>query len=160
MGRRAKNKQAPPEPFESKFGSTARKLGKRKAETGDEVDGKSVGRPTKKVKGSDSSQVKGKSRENANGKKPSSKGKGKRVVSAPQDSSDGWEDVEDDGAHLNAQTRCVLPFPSSLFHDNVIPHSDNEDLDDFTDNVDSEKEPLYVSLLSAAAVSRTRIFLF
>jgi hypothetical protein len=102
MGRRAKNKQKSPEPLEAKVWTTPKKSRKRKADAGDEVDGKLGGSPRKRVKGIDSkarTRVKGaKNKADANGKSPSSKGKVKRKFNS-QDSSDGWEDVED-GAHV------------------------------------------------------------
>ncbi|KAJ7489812.1 NOL1/NOP2/sun family RNA met [Mycena galericulata] len=76
MGRRAKNKQAPPEPLDAKEYSSPKKLGKRKA-----VDTADRSRPAKK-----------------------SKDTAKSLKSKPQvkfaddaNSSDGWEAVQDDG---------------------------------------------------------------
>ncbi|KAJ6547463.1 NOL1/NOP2/sun family-domain-containing protein [Mycena capillaripes] len=87
MGRRAKNKQAPPEPLD-KTEYSPRKLGKRKADAAADLDEKP--RPAKKSK--DSVSVKSKSKP-----KPSKK---KLQVKFADDanSSDGWEDVQDEGA--------------------------------------------------------------
>ena len=81
MGRRARNKQPPPEPFEPKV-LTSKKLGKRKA--GSDKDNS---RPSKKIK-----ELDGKAKQ-----KSPSKGK-KKAVEFPSDEDDdmeGWEDVED-----------------------------------------------------------------
>ncbi|KAJ6496581.1 NOL1/NOP2/sun family RNA met [Mycena vitilis] len=86
MGRRAKNKQASPEPFEKKQYTSPKKLGKRKADAAADLDDKP--RPAKKSKDSSTkskSQLK------------SSKS-GSRVKFADDaNSSDGWEDVQDEG---------------------------------------------------------------
>ncbi|KAJ7940735.1 NOL1/NOP2/sun family RNA met [Mycena leptocephala] len=84
MGRRAKHKQAPPEPLEKKEYSSPKKLGKRKAE---DLDDKP--RPAKKSKESASAKSK---------PKPKSSKTGPRVKFADDaNSSDGWEDVQDEG---------------------------------------------------------------
>ena len=81
MGRRARNKQPPPEPLESKVFLTSKKLGKRKADSD-----KGNSRPTKKIK-----EVDGKAK-----RKSLLKGK-RKTVEFPSDEDDieGWEDVED-----------------------------------------------------------------
>ncbi|KAK7014949.1 SAM-MT-RSMB-NOP domain-containing protein [Favolaschia claudopus] len=78
MGRRAKNKQAPPEPLDKPEYPSPKKLGKRKAEVLDEKP-----RPAKKSRDATSNKTKN----------------GGRVKFADQEanSSDGWEDVEDGG---------------------------------------------------------------
>ncbi|KAJ7632518.1 NOL1/NOP2/sun family RNA met [Roridomyces roridus] len=73
MGRRAKNKQPPPEPLDAKPYSSTKKLGKRKAETQDDKP-----RPAKKIKDSKS-------------KKP------RVTFDDDAGSNDGWEGVQDDG---------------------------------------------------------------
>ncbi len=84
MGRRAKHKQAPPEPLEKKEYSSPKKLGKRKAE---DLDDKP--RPAKKSKESASTKSK---------PKPKSSKTGPRVKFADDaNSSDDWEDVQDEG---------------------------------------------------------------
>ncbi|KAJ7710012.1 NOL1/NOP2/sun family-domain-containing protein [Mycena rosella] len=86
MGRRAKNKQAPPEPLDKKVFTSPKKLGKRKAEAVADLDDKP--RPAKKSKDSGSSKSKQKSSKN-----------GPKVKFADDaNSSDGWEGVADDGA--------------------------------------------------------------
>lgn len=97
MGRRAKNKQSPPEPLASNV-NPLNKLGKRKAGNGPDVEGN---RPSKKIKDS-------------NGKvktKPMSSLKKKGSPKKPQNSSltkdvseDGWEDVQED-VDLKAQAK-------------------------------------------------------
>lgn len=83
MGRRAKNKQAPPEPLDRKEYSSPKKLGKRKAE---DLDDKP--RPAKKSK--DSASAKSKS-------KPSKTGPRVKFTEDDANSSEGWEDVQDEG---------------------------------------------------------------
>ncbi|KAJ7046678.1 NOL1/NOP2/sun family RNA met [Mycena alexandri] len=88
MGRRAKNKQAPPEPLDKKEYSSPKKLGKRKADNAD-LDDKP--RPAKKSK--DSASAKSKSKP-----KPKTSKTGARVKFTEDGaSSDGWEDVQDEG---------------------------------------------------------------
>jgi ribosomal RNA methyltransferase Nop2 len=79
MGRRARNKQPPPEPFEPKVFLTSKKPGKRKADSD-----RGNSRPTKKIKELD-------------GKKSPLKGKKKTVefLSDEDDNMEGWDDVED-----------------------------------------------------------------
>lgn len=98
MGRRAKNKQAAPVPFQEVKQDysrpSAKKLGKRKADSDEAI------RPTKKVKESDS----------RTGNKPKASSKSKPAPketkkSKPDaDESEGWEDVEDD-VDLKAQAK-------------------------------------------------------
>ena len=80
MGRRARNKQPPPEPLEPKIFLTSKR--KRKADSD-----KGNSRPTKKIK-----EVDGKTKQ-----KPALKGKKKTVgfLSDEDDDMEGWEDVED-----------------------------------------------------------------
>ncbi|KAJ6455678.1 NOL1/NOP2/sun family RNA met [Mycena sanguinolenta] len=85
MGRRAKNKQAPPEPLDKKEYNSPKKLGKRKAE---DIDDKP--RPAKKSKDSASTKSKSKS-------KPSKTGSRVKFAEDGANSSDGWEDVQDEG---------------------------------------------------------------
>ena len=105
MGRRAKNKQADPEPLSepgSKPANSNKKRGKRKADT---TDGD---RPVKKVKeGTSAKQAKSKPSKNTKGSTSSSKGlkpKAKAVQFEEAGSSEGWEDVED-GDNLQAETK-------------------------------------------------------
>ncbi|KAJ7470665.1 NOL1/NOP2/sun family RNA met [Mycena latifolia] len=87
MGRRAKNKQAPPEPLDKKVFTSPKKLGKRKADAVADLDDDKP-RPAKKSKDSGSKNF-----------KPKSSKAGPRVKFADDaNSSDGWEDVQDDGA--------------------------------------------------------------
>ena len=122
MGRRAKNKQGDPQPFaqvqENAERPSQKKLGKRKAE---EVDAPTKrpakkakdaeGRPAKPIKpaaskGKDKIAVKG----DAKAKASAAQGKKKRVEFDDEDegagSSEGWEDVEDDG-DLKAHAKYV-----------------------------------------------------
>jgi ribosomal RNA methyltransferase Nop2 len=84
MGRRARNKQPPPEPLEPKVFLTSKKLGKRKADSD-----KGNSRPTKKIK---DVTIEGKAKQ-----KSPLKGKKKTVgfLSDEDDDMGGWEDVED-----------------------------------------------------------------
>ena len=102
MGRRAKNKQAPPESLEPKPGWTSKKqLGKRKAEA-DDVDEKPSPRPSKKVK-----DLNGKGKETTKMDRKSSKMKDKKQPKVVEDESEGWEDVED-GGDLESHAKSVL----------------------------------------------------
>ena len=118
MGRRARNKQAAPEPLEPKIWSAKKPSGKRKADTDRDVDGKDAvgGRPVKKARKSDT-RVGGKaktSKAERNGASVnqefsavSSQRKGKKNADDAfdgEDSADGWEDIED-GTDLKAQTK-------------------------------------------------------
>ncbi|KAJ7740709.1 NOL1/NOP2/sun family RNA met [Mycena maculata] len=78
MGRRAKNKQAPPEPLDKKEYTSPKKLGKRKAD-----DHQDKPRPAKKSKDS---------KYNPKSSKPHVK------FADDANSSDGWEGVQDEGA--------------------------------------------------------------
>lgn len=82
MGRRARNKQPPPEPLEPKTFLTSKKLGKRKADSD-----KGNARPTKKIK-----EVEGKAKQ-----KSLLKAQKKTIgfLSDEDDDMEGWEDVED-----------------------------------------------------------------
>ncbi|KXN85473.1 Putative ribosomal RNA methyltransferase nop2 [Leucoagaricus sp. SymC.cos] len=117
MGRRAKNKQGPPQPLESEFPSTS-KNGKRKADD----EGANASRLAKKLKDV-SNKVKGQVTSKA--KPPVANGKGRpkrakgetggkeKLVHIPEveedDSADGWEDMEEE-VDLKTQAK-------SLFHD-------------------------------------------
>ncbi|KAJ7219177.1 NOL1/NOP2/sun family RNA met [Mycena pura] len=85
MGRRAKNKQPPPENLETKEYSKPRK---RKADPADDRP-----RPAKKSKGKDTVTSKTKSKINT-----SKKGPRIRFEDENPDSSEGWEDVRDGAA--------------------------------------------------------------
>ncbi|KAL0947017.1 hypothetical protein HGRIS_013161 [Hohenbuehelia grisea] len=106
MGRRAKNKQAPPQPLEPKHASSSKASGKRKADAaldrGDEVNS----RPTKKAKDAKPKAVKAagtSSKKVVVKAKPESSAK----VASEGDSSDGWEDV-DDSPDLESETRALF----------------------------------------------------
>ncbi|KAG9122009.1 rRNA (cytosine-C5-)-methyltransferase nop2 [Ceratobasidium sp. 392] len=92
MGRRAKNKQAPPAPLEAKKPAV---LSKRKADVLD--DAAPVVKPAKKVRPAETVKSKSKVKEN---KKPKVKGrdsKGKVKVAAPtEDDDEEWEDMDDE----------------------------------------------------------------
>lgn len=109
MGRRAKNKQAAPEALEPKTWPSPKKLGKRKAETDAETDGKPSLRPAKKTKDSNG-RSKSKPLKATQGispaRKPDSKRKGKKAPQSgsDEDSGDGWEDVDGD-ADLEARAK-------------------------------------------------------
>lgn len=95
MGRRAKNKQAPPEPIEHKAALASKKqLGKRKAEPETQDEGRLASRPAKRVKDLNG-KGKGKATSKPNAGKSSEKKK-KVQFSQEDEGSDGWEDVEDD----------------------------------------------------------------
>lgn len=94
MGRRAKNKQGPPQPLKTAEESS-KSIGKRKADS----DG-AAARPTKKLK--DSKSVKPSSKSVSFKSKPE---KGKKQPDDSGNSSDGWEDVDDD--ELATKTKCV-----------------------------------------------------
>ncbi|KAI0818552.1 NOL1/NOP2/sun family-domain-containing protein [Irpex lacteus] len=121
MGRRAKNKQAPPTPLAEVNGQggrpSAKKLGKRKAEFDEDVPEKGSAlkeRPTKKVKENGKAKERSGKVQEKGGKK-ATQGKGKTGAAvkpkskAPIEegeesdeeneeggSSEGWEDVEDE----------------------------------------------------------------
>ena len=107
MGRRAKNKQAPPESIEPKPAWTSTKqLGKRKAE----ADDKPSPRPTKKVKDltrKETAKVDQKSRKTKDNKKS-------KVV-VEDDGSDGWEDVQDGGDLKEHAKSVLLHFDSQVY---------------------------------------------
>lgn len=99
MGRRAKNKQSAPEPLEPKVWPTAKKLGKRKADTEADTDGKTSSRVIKKIKNSGGkiSSTESKAALNtAKGKAGRKESKLVTLQDADGDSGDGWEDVEGD----------------------------------------------------------------
>ncbi|KAH9842678.1 NOL1/NOP2/sun family RNA met [Rhodofomes roseus] len=147
MGRRAKNKQAPPVPIQDTTPRpSAKKLGKRKADADADVK-ESIGkRPAKKLRENHELPTKpavGKARAGLAEKvtKPANKPKPKRrkdeedEEDAEAGSSEGWEGVPEDG-DLKAKAK-------SLFHD-----SDNEgvfvgDLEDLdVDGEDGEDDDL------------------
>ncbi|KAF9500962.1 NOL1/NOP2/sun family putative RNA met, partial [Pleurotus eryngii] len=107
MGRRAKNKQAAPEPFEVVPASYSRKNGKRKADEREHE----ITRPSKKVK-EDKKVGKGKPKSILKGAGATAP---KRVIPklkagrSEDEASDGWEDVEDD--------EDVETHKKSLFND-------------------------------------------
>lgn len=102
MGRRARNKQPPPEAPEPRDFPTSKNLGKRKA---DSDYGKGNSRPTKKIKESN-----GKTKQ-----KSPSKGKKKtvKILSDGDDEVEGWEDVEDEVGFttLTKLGICFFFFP-------------------------------------------------
>ena len=103
MGRRARNKQPPPELLQPKVSPTSKKLGKRKAGSENVGHGKGDSRPKKKVK-----QLDGKAKQ-----KSPSKGK-KNNVEVLSDDMEGWEDVED-GVDLTTLTKSgIMLFFSVL----------------------------------------------
>ena len=151
MGRRAKNKQSPPEPLDAKPTPSSKKLGKRKADS-DDLDGKQSQRPSKKVKdgqGNPKPKAKGISKLTKGPKK-----KGKSVSFDDQDSGDGWEDVDDD-VDLKTHVKFVvlvifLRFIAqraarSLFDDGDEEDPDAQlDLDEFDlDNIECDLLLLY-----------------
>lgn len=121
MGRRAKNKQAPPNPFsepgENGIRPSPKKLGKRKAD----VRETETNRPAKKAKEDESKSLSklktktiGKSEDAGKGEKleRTAKVSGPEVTDGSDEASEGWEDVEDE-VDLKAQTKWVV---SSLFY--------------------------------------------
>ena len=116
MGRRARNKQGDPAPLievpaNAPQRPSAKKLGKRKADT--EEDGFTK-RPTKKskeVKGGKGLTRVAKSTKSA---EPQERRRKTVVVEDESASSDGWENVEDD-AELEASKRCAA-IPLSFYH--------------------------------------------
>ncbi|KAF9453230.1 NOL1/NOP2/sun family putative RNA met [Macrolepiota fuliginosa MF-IS2] len=136
MGRRAKNKQGAPQPLEAKLPETA-KHGKRKADD----EGVSTSRPNKKLKDV-SNKSKGQSPSkskptvpNGKGRPQKSKDKKVRIQEDEGESTDGWEDVDDE-VDLKTQAR-------SLFHE-----SDDEyptfqgDLNESEGDLAEDDEPL------------------
>ncbi|EIM90138.1 NOL1/NOP2/sun family RNA met [Stereum hirsutum FP-91666 SS1] len=124
MGRRAKTKQAPPEPLAEPRDSakpSGRRAGKRKADPEPE-EGK---RPTKKVKET-SPKKKGESKGVQDVTKTRGK-KGQQSLATSWDDADaegssgGWDDMEDD--------EDVKAHAQSLFHG-----SDEEDMDEIVDD--------------------------
>ncbi len=137
MGRRAKNKQGDPRPIDQAYDKPSqKKLGKRKA---DEVDS-GAKRPAKKVKENAVKPLKapvaanGKTKSALKVAKPRAdqpkpkKQKQARFEDEDEDedegagSSEGWEDVDDDG-DLKAQAKCVFlsssPRPFSCDYDDI-----------------------------------------
>ena len=122
MGRRAKNKQADPKPFEAETSSkpSQKKLGKRKADPSDGKDNLSK-RPTKKVKEDDNqvpkviSKKKSKASPDSKERKtdgaPPAKAKRKHEPESEEEegeeSDQGWEDVESD-ADISAAKKYAL----------------------------------------------------
>lgn len=120
MGRRAKNKQGNPEPLaqvlENEPRPSSKKLGKRKAEETDVKEGLSK-RPVKKAREStgngnataknsqDNGRVdKGGVKAKAALSKSKTKGKRRKEDDEDEGSSEGWEDVQDEG-DLRAQAK-------------------------------------------------------
>ncbi|CAL1704903.1 unnamed protein product [Somion occarium] len=166
MGRRAKNKQGDPTPLDVN-GKPFRKLGKRKAEAGDDSLSK---RPVKKLKETEgkTDKVKNKEKElkpkkvtlvkektpsakskpssaSAKVKSSSTKGKRKQELESDEDegvedggTSEGWEDVEED---IEVQKK-------SLFHDSdddangFIGDLDDLDIDEIIDDDDVLRGPV------------------
>lgn len=95
MGRRAKNKQAPPNPLEPKRYTPS---SKRKAEVLD--DAAPAGKSVKKVRQAEGGTTKPRRRDSGKAKgrgketKPATKGKGKSAPAAEEDEED-WEDMDD-----------------------------------------------------------------
>lgn len=123
MGRRAKNKQADPEPLADVNGPptrpSAKKLGKRKAEAEDDVRESASKRPAKKLKeaAAKKGDKKGQAKKDDKKKPKGMAGKKKKQETEDEDegdedevmqggSSDGWEDVED-GLDVKAEAKCV-----------------------------------------------------
>jgi len=104
MGRRAKNKQSPPQPLEPGNFSGS-KLAKRKAEN----DGPIHSRPNKKLK--DVSNKAKQSASNPSILKPKGRVRQARdtdknqVRSVESEEGSGWEDAEDDETDLTAQAK-------------------------------------------------------
>jgi hypothetical protein len=115
MGRRAKNKQAPPESLEPKPTWTSKKqLGKRKAE----ADEKPSPRPSKKVK-----DLNGKGKETTKMDRRSSKTKDKKQPIVVEDGSEGWEDVEHDDEDLESHAKSVpLHLIPKLLNNILLGH--------------------------------------
>ena len=105
MGRRAKNKQSPPQPLEPESLSGP-KLAKRKAEN----DGSVPSRPNKKLKDV-SNKAKHQSASNPSVSKPKGKirqakdAKKNQVRSVESEGGSGWEDMEDGEADLKTQAK-------------------------------------------------------
>jgi 25S rRNA (cytosine2870-C5)-methyltransferase len=90
MGRRAKNKQGPPQPYEANVRrEPAKNLGKRKAKPDDLEH--SIARPPKKSKDIQSTAKYSRSEP----RKRDSKRRIPKPSSDEEASFDGWEDVED-----------------------------------------------------------------
>lgn len=113
MGRRARNKQPPPEPLDPKILPASKKLGKRKADSDNVDHGKANSRPTKKIK--KIKELNGKTKQ-----KSPSKGKKENVdiLSDEADEMEGWEDVED-GVDFTTLTKLgIYFFPVNLAFNN------------------------------------------
>ncbi|KAJ7582896.1 NOL1/NOP2/sun family RNA met [Mycena floridula] len=91
MGRRAKNKQGDPTPFEK----SSHALGKRKAEA--PIESAALGRPTKKSKDSPAKEKVKHAKKSGEAEKKSKTKKNKS--GSGNDSADGWEDVKDLKSH-------------------------------------------------------------
>ncbi|KAF7440410.1 rRNA (cytosine-C5-)-methyltransferase nop2 [Pleurotus ostreatus] len=102
MGRRAKNKQAAPEPFEVVPASYSRKNGKRKADEREHE----IARPSKKVK-DDKKVTKGKPKsilKGASATAPKRVAPKKKAAGSEDEASDGWEDVEDEDVETHKKS--------------------------------------------------------
>ncbi|KAG8686909.1 hypothetical protein FRC09_013848, partial [Ceratobasidium sp. 395] len=109
MGRRARNKQAPPAPLDAKRSTPS---SKRKADALD--DATSTVKPVKKVRPTETGVVKVKSKvkegKKAKGKGSEPKGKAKSKAVAPvDDDEEGWEDMDDEAEEdLQAHRKHVF----------------------------------------------------
>lgn len=137
MGRRAKNKQAPPNPLEPKRFLPS---SKRKADALD--DSAPVVKSVKKVRQTEGGAAKprrrdsGKAKGKAKGKetKAVSKGKGKSAPAADDDEED-WEDMDDGGEEVDLKVlgkyvydmlSCIC-VSSTLCNRHMFEASDEED---------------------------------
>ncbi|QRW15255.1 25S rRNA (cytosine-C(5))-methyltransferase nop2 [Ceratobasidium sp. AG-Ba] len=125
MGRRARNKQAPPTPLDVKRAIPA---SKRKADVLD--DNVAAVKPVKKVRPIETSTTKAKSKvkENKNLKGKSREAKGKAKIASADDDEDDWEDMDDEEEDLQTLGKHV--FEASDEEDADAYSGGLSDLDD------------------------------
>ncbi|KAJ6630691.1 NOL1/NOP2/sun family-domain-containing protein [Mycena sp. CBHHK59/15] len=149
MGRRAKNKQAPPEPLEKAEWASPKKLGKRKA---DDQGDKDKPRPAKKSRDAQAGKK-------AKGAPKAAKGKPRATADADGNSSDGWEGAQDEGP-LGRFGRRVSYFIIVPMHSLSLNINLNSDLlrgpvQEFDFDSDAEDdEPARGTKSKAAKVTR------
>lgn len=138
MGRRAKNKQEAPAPFQaSPFQNGKKSNGKRKA------DDDEAPRPLKKAKefvegSSVKSKSKSKTKENEGDANPAKKSKSKKPKISEEEEwgAEGWEDVEEDNLATAAQcvftTNAEHNLRTDVCHRDLFNDSDGDEAHGFT----------------------------
>ncbi|QRW00754.1 25S rRNA (cytosine-C(5))-methyltransferase nop2 [Ceratobasidium sp. AG-Ba] len=123
MGRRARNKQAPPTPLDVKRPNPA---SKRKADVLD--DAVAAVKSVKKVRPVESGTTKAKAKENKKPKGKSREAKGKAKIAPADDDEDDWQDMDDEEEDLQTLGKHV--FEASDEEDADAYSGGLSDLDD------------------------------